>query len=99
MRPRRKLTEEQRRALTIRQGELTALAQHPSWPVLQAVVEEQKARLERELLAKTLYAGGQVDAAQVYYYRGVLRGMRYVLAIAANAEARLREVMESEDAA
>jgi hypothetical protein len=39
MRPRRfRGTEQERRDLIVRQGELLALFQHPAWPVLEAVL-------------------------------------------------------------
>jgi hypothetical protein len=98
MRPRRRLSEEERRALTIRQGELTALAQHPSWPVLEAVLDERREVFERELLVKML-GGDGVPLERQAFIRGFVKGMAYVLAIPAGAEARLAEVLGDEEAA
>lgn len=98
MRPRRQLNEAERRALTIRQGELTALAQHPSWPVLEAVLDERRQVFERELLVKML-GGDGVPLERQAFIRGFVKGMAYVLAIPTGAEARLNEVLREEEAA
>lgn len=87
MRPRR-LTEAEQRALTLRQGELTALAQHPSWPVLEAVVGERVGKFHQEAAMALLRDEGMPPERQ-HYVRGFIKGSQYVLWIPANAEARL----------
>ena len=98
MPPRRRLTEEERRALTLRQGELTALAHPPSWPVLEAVLDERREVFERELLVKML-GGEGIPLERQAFIRGFVKGMVYVLAIPTGAEARLSEVIREEEAA
>lgn len=98
MRPRRQLSDDERRALTLRQGELTALAHHPSWPVLEAVLHERREVFERELLVK-LIGGEGVPLERQAFIRGFVKGMAYVLAIPTGAESRLAEVIREEEAA
>jgi hypothetical protein len=96
-RPRNVLTEQQRRDLIVRQGELTALAQHPSWPVLEAVLGERRERFEREVLAVALGGRGMPLERQAFI-RGFFKGMTYVLSIPTNAEARLEDIVREEAA-
>lgn len=98
MRPRRQLSESERRDLLVRQGELTALAQHPSWPVLEAVLTDRREIFERELLVK-LIGGDGIPLERQAFIRGFVKGMSYVLAIPTGAEARLAEVLREEEAA
>ena len=96
-RPRR-LSEQERRNLTVRQGELSALAQHPSWPVLEVEIERRREAFERELVAK-IFAGQSVDLERQAFLRGFVKGMRYVLAVPAGAEARLDEYLRRQEVA
>jgi len=98
MRPRR-LSEQERRDLVVRRGELTALAQHPSWRVLEAVVEDRRLKFQSEVWAKML-GGHGIDLERQAFIRGFLKGAEYVLAIPSNAEARLETILrETEEAA
>jgi hypothetical protein len=93
--PRPRRTEQEIRDLIVRQGELTALADHPSWPVLEAVVAEEKKRTEKTLLAVTLYKEGTINEADIHAARGYLRGLEYVLAVPRGAKTKLeRELRE-----
>lgn len=96
-RPRR-LTEQERRNLTVRQGELSALAQHPSWPVLEAEVGRRREVFERELVAR-IFGGQSVDQERQSFLRGFVKGMQYVLAVPAGAEARLDEYLRRQEVA
>src|SRR5262245_9107477 len=86
---RRVLSEQQRRELIVRQGELTALSQHSAWPVLEAVVGDKVERIRREAATALMVKG--MDAERQALIRGFLQGMEYVLAVPAGAEARLEQ--------
>lgn len=97
MRPPKRPSPEVSRELLLRQGELTALAQHPSWPVLEAVLDERRAKFEREVLVFML--GGQgMSLERQAFIRGFVKGMAYTLAVPAGAESRLEEVLREEAA-
>ena len=96
MRPRTRLTEAERRALTLRQGELSALAQHPSWPLLEAEVERRQDLFAKEIAVKVLYGDG-VDADRQAFMRGFMKGMRYLLAIPTGAEASLDRYLAQQE--
>lgn len=97
MRPRRTMSEQERRDLIVRQGELTALAQHPSWPVLEAVLDTRRDKFEREVVAVALGGNGMSLERQAFI-RGFFKGMTYVLSIPSNAEARLEDIVREEAA-
>lgn len=97
MRPRRTLSEQERRDLIVRQGELLALYKHPAWPVLEAVLDQRRAGFERELLVKVIGGEGMSLERQAFI-RGFFKGMAYVLAIPSNAEIRLADILEQEAA-
>lgn len=97
MRPRRRLSEQEQRDLIVRQGELSALAQHPAWPVLEAVLDTRRAAFERELMV-TMLGGSGMSLERQAFIRGFFKGMGYVLAIPTNAEQRLVEVLKEEAA-
>jgi hypothetical protein len=97
MRPRRLLSEQERRDLIVRQGELSALYQHPAWPVLEAVLAERRERFEHELLV-TMFGGQGVTLERQAFIRGFFKGMAYVAQIPANAETRLAAILEEEAA-
>ena len=94
MRPRRiRLTDEQRRKLTIRGGALAVLSKHPSWPDLKDEIQAKKDRLERSVLAKTL-SPHPIDQRHIDFVRGFIAGMEYLLLIPENAEARLEAYLK-----
>lgn len=86
-------SEEQRRQAVLRQGDLTALTQHPSWPALEAVLEEKRASLQKVVLAEVLGGMKPVNQTKVLYWRGFLAGMGYMVSVCNGAEARLEEVL------
>jgi hypothetical protein len=90
---RRRLTEEQQRELTLRQGELTALAQHPSWPVLEAEIEKRVRTFEREITAFVMGNPFGLPLERQHFIRGFIKGMRYVLAVPAGAEESLNKYL------
>ena len=93
-RPRRVLTETQRRDLIVRQGELTALTKHTAWPVLRVVVEDRAEGFRRE--ASTALIGEGMSLERQAYIRGFLKGMQYVLAVPEGAEARLESFLQQQ---
>lgn len=93
MRPRRRLTDEQRRKLTTRGGALAVLAQHPSWPDLVQEIQAKRERLERSVVAKTL-STAPVDQRHLDFVRGFIAGMEYLLLIPSNAESRLEAYLK-----
>jgi hypothetical protein len=90
------LSEAERRNLTVRQGELSALAQHPSWPVLQNEVNAKQARIERVLVAKALSKDG-LDPDDGAYLRGFIHGMRWFAAVPEQAEGALEAFLKRQD--
>lgn len=91
MRPRKRATEQERRDLIVRQGELTALSQHTGWPVLAAVVDDRVESYRREA-ANALMTTGMTAERQAFI-RGFLKGMDYVLAVPGGAEASLEQYL------
>ena len=100
-RPRKIVTAEERRALLLRRGELTALAQHPSWPVYEASIREAMDEVRRKVISEAMSDRG-ISLERQAYYRGVIRGMRTSMNIPVLAEERLDEYLskheESEEA-
>jgi hypothetical protein len=90
---RRRLSEAERRNLTVRQGELSALAQHPSWPVLAEEVNRKQARIERVLVAKALSKDG-LDDDDGAYLRGFIHGMRWFASVPEQAEDALENFLK-----
>jgi len=101
MRARSKLSEQERRDLMARQAALTALTKHPSWHDFLATVDEKIERVEKAMLSKTLYLRGPLEVEEVYYWRGFIHGLRYLVAAPEGAEARLEHFLheQSEEAA
>jgi len=89
MRSRRKpFTEQERRDLVVREGELSALAQHPSWPVFEAVLQERVQVYANEITAH-VFNGEPLSVERQHYIRGFIKGMYYALAVPVGAEASL----------
>jgi hypothetical protein len=95
--PRRATTEQERRDLIVRQGELAALEKHPAWPVLEAVLDVRRDKFEREVMAAMLGGKGMSLERQAFI-RGFFKGMGYVLSIPSNAETRLEQILSEEAA-
>jgi hypothetical protein len=91
---RRRLTEAQQHDLVQRQAALTSLTKHPAWPDLEAEVAAKRERVERVVLAKTIGTRDEVDLRDIYYLRGFLGGMAYMLAVCENAEATLESFLK-----
>ena len=92
--PKRVYTPDERRALMLRRAELTALAQHPSWPVLDTVLREKADRIKNRIAVKAIGTG--IGAEEQAYERGFLMGMSYVLSVPENAEKRLEDLFAEE---
>lgn len=75
----------------LRRGELTALAQHPSWDVLRAVLSEKAERVKNSIAVRAIGAGISPEAQA--YERGFLAGMAYAVVVPMNAERRLEELL------
>lgn len=95
-RPRRVLSEQERRNLIVRQGELTALTKHTAWPVLRAVVEDRSEGFRREASSALIVDGMSLERQA--FIRGFLKGMQYVLAVPEGAESRLDQVLRQQGA-
>ena len=96
MRPRRRLSEDERRRLTVTQGNLTALFQHPSWSTIVAEVERKERFIEKQLVALALHNPNGVPLEQQAYMRGLLDGMHWFLAVPANAERSLEKYLRAQ---
>ena len=94
--PRQILSAEERRALLLRRGELTALAQHPSWPVFETVMRETINDVRKVVLGDAMTNAG-ISLERQAYYRGVIRGMRTALKTPVLAEGRLNEYLRQSD--
>jgi hypothetical protein len=92
----RHLNESERRRLMTEQAALTALTQHPSWPNLVEAIEKKERRLERTALALVFGSPTGIDLEKQAYLRGVRDGMRYMISVPTNAEARLENVLRAQ---
>lgn len=93
---RRRLTEAEQRQLLLRQGALTALTKHPSWPDLLAELEKKRERIEKITLAKTLRSRDEIDARDIYYLRGFLGGIDYMVEVCEGAETALENYLKTQ---
>lgn len=93
-RRRSRLTEIERRNLTVRDGTLQELATHPSWPELEAHVERKRTDFERRLLAHVLHPTAPVDQRQVDYVHGFIDGMQWLVTVPIAAEHRLERTLK-----
>ena len=96
MRPRRRLSDAERRKLVIVEGELSALAQHPSWPTLEAAVQQRIDKFEKEIAVK-VFGGSTIDVERQHFIRGFVKGIQYVLAVPTGAEASLEAYLKSQE--
>ena len=82
--------------------ELAKLAEHPSWAVLKAHVDELKQK-DAERLARKLMAGGEaaqpVDQRSIDYQRGFWRGVDSVFSSPEDAEKALKRAIERMESA
>lgn len=92
MRPR---TDAERRKLVIVEGELTALAQHPSWPTLEAAVQQRIDKFQKEI-ATAIFSGRTIDVERQHYIRGFVKGMGYALAVPRGANASLAAYLKEQ---
>jgi hypothetical protein len=97
MRP-RKLTPQAREALTRRQAALTALSSHPSWASFEEEIALKEERIHKAVLARTLGAAPSdpINEVDIYYWRGFIQGMRYLLAVPTGAENKLEQFLRSQ---
>jgi len=79
----------------LRRAELTALAQHPSWPVLDIVLREKAERIKNRIAVKAIGVG--ISTEEQAYERGYLLGMNYVLSVPENAEKRLEDLFADDE--
>jgi len=94
-RPRKRVyNSDERRSLMLRRAELTALAQHPSWPVLEVVMQDKAERVKNHVGIQAIGSGISIEMQA--YWRGFLSGMNYALVVPTNAEARLEELLREQ---
>lgn len=93
---RRRLSEDERRRLTITQGNLTALFQHPSWPTIEAEVDRKERFIEKTLIALALHNPAGATLEQQAYMRGFVDGMRWFTAVPAQAERSLEKYLRAQ---
>jgi hypothetical protein len=79
----------------LRRAELTALAQHPSWPVLDEVLSQKAERIKNRIAVRAISRG--VSLEDQAYERGYLMGMSYVLSVPENAERRLEDLFGDDE--
>jgi len=84
----------QQREFVERKANLTALTKHPSWPDLEATIAEKRGRIEKLVLAKTLATRDEVDLRDIYYLRGFLGGLAYMLSACEDAEVALENFLK-----
>src|SRR5215813_4158063 len=94
---RRRRSEAEVRELVVRQGELTALAQHPSWPVLEAELEKRMRVFEKEITTFVFGNPHGLSLERQHFLRGFVKGMRYVLDIPTGAEASLERYLREQN--
>lgn len=92
---RRRLDPETERQANIRQGELTALTKHPSWPALIEEVERRREHLENEVLRKALVDKPPTDPIEFAYLQGVISGMQWVARVPITASAQLERYLRT----
>lgn len=89
-----RLSDEDRRLLTQRQAELTALSKHPSWPELEKEVGRKQTRLEKHILARTLGSTSEFSQREIDYLRGFVNGMKWLVAVPVSAESSLERFLQ-----
>jgi len=100
MRPRRRLSEVERRNANVHTGELAALAQHPLWPALAAEIDDKQQRIERMLLSGVLSPPPQpFDQRKADFWNGFIHGMRWFLAQPGRAEGELERAFKKAEGA
>jgi hypothetical protein len=96
-RPRR-LSEDDQRILRQRQANLTALSKHASWPELEAEVERQIVKIERQtVIALGLRLGRygkEVNQREIDYLRGFISGIKWLIAVPTAAENSLEQYLQ-----
>lgn len=94
MRQRRRVrSEEELRQEASINAELTALAKHPSWHVLEEEVVRKRAKIERYLTRKVLLTPAPVNQREVDLLRGVIEGMSWLVDRPRNAEVGLERYL------
>lgn len=78
----------------VRDGNLQALASHPSWPDLEATVNAKQLVIERTVLAHVMNPAQAVNQRQVDFLRGFVDGMQWLVAQPHTSERRLARYMK-----
>jgi hypothetical protein len=98
VRPRaRRHTPEQRERIVTRGGALASLSQHPSWPDFEAEFTQKIEQLRRRATSAALNPQG-ADQRELDVIRGSILTLRWLLAVPANAEARLEQYLRDQRA-
>lgn len=96
---RKRLSEEEERAILLRRGELAALSQHPAWEIMQVEFGAERDRILR-LLAAAISRGEPLTPERQAFVHGFMEGARFVLTRPGRAEAQLeRHLNITEEAA
>jgi hypothetical protein len=75
-------------------ADLASLTQHPGWPTLVRVIEDEIDALRRLTIANTLHGDGPVNTDAIQQSRGFLKGVRYILKVAGGAERNLEAELQ-----
>jgi hypothetical protein len=102
-----RLTEAETRDLRVRQGNLSALAEHPAWAALQTEVGRKLTSIEK-LVARQVIYGESLSPERQAYLKGFAAGLRWMAVAPTQAEGALERFLaahgvtrqeEGEDAA
>jgi hypothetical protein len=75
---------------------LHALAKHPSWHELKAIVEREEAKFVAAHGASFLRRGCLLDQRDIDFKAGFIAGAKWLLAKPAKAEATLEQALQKE---
>lgn len=93
--PPRQLTNEE----VSRKAALAALANHPSWPELEAEIETKVDKIQKLVLADVFGAKGgrPLSERDLIYLRGFVWGMRHIVGISHTAEISLERFLREQN--
>jgi len=97
--PAKRMSAETQQVLLARQAALTALTKHPSWEEFVAETDRRLKQIEKIVLANTLGGGPRgtlFDQRHVDYLRGFANGMKWLVAVPANAENSLERELRKQ---
>lgn len=88
------MSADPKRQLRVKARQLTELGKTPAWTVLSEALKAKEKRMARDLTLRLLDPTQELPLTQrqADLDIGFVRGMRYVLAVVAGAESKLREL-------